>query len=240
MNAIILAAGMGNRLQPYTEITPKPLMVVNGTSIIERQIVFLKEVGISDINVVVGYKAEMFQYLENKHEVHLIFNPKYEIYNNIYSLSLCKDVLKNTWIIEGDVFLNKNFLIPAITASTYFSIFKSDISREWILEFSQKQILRQIIIPDQHLTNTTYKAGAYVMSGVSFWVQSSTDIIKNYLNDLVQIIDGEENHSILHFYWDQIIKENLDKLNITVQKLRKNDCYEIDTIRDLDLLLSEV
>lgn len=67
MNAIILAAGKGNRLHQLTKDIPKPLISINGTPIIEQQISFLKEKGISEIFVVVGYKSEYFEYLSLIH-----------------------------------------------------------------------------------------------------------------------------------------------------------------------------
>ena len=51
MRAIILAAGMGTRLRPITLTTPKSLIEVAGTSLIERQIEFLRAKGIEDIIV---------------------------------------------------------------------------------------------------------------------------------------------------------------------------------------------
>ena len=53
--AIILAAGFGTRLLPLTEVTPKPLIDVNGKIIIERMIEALKENGIDEINIVVVF-----------------------------------------------------------------------------------------------------------------------------------------------------------------------------------------
>ena len=44
MRAILMAAGMGTRLRPLTENTPKSLIEVNGMSLLERQIINLKEV----------------------------------------------------------------------------------------------------------------------------------------------------------------------------------------------------
>ena len=55
MRAILLAAGIGSRLRPLTLETPKPLIKINDESMIERQIKFLKEVGINEIIVVTGY-----------------------------------------------------------------------------------------------------------------------------------------------------------------------------------------
>ena len=55
MKAIILAAGLGTRLRPMTENTPKALVQVNQKPLVEYQIEFLKERGIDDIIIVVGY-----------------------------------------------------------------------------------------------------------------------------------------------------------------------------------------
>ena len=52
MRAIILAAGMGSRLTPLTLNMPKPLIKINNESIIERQIKFIREIGINEIIVV--------------------------------------------------------------------------------------------------------------------------------------------------------------------------------------------
>lgn len=66
MRAILLAAGIGSRLRPLTLETPKPLIKINDESMIERQIKFLKEVGINEIIVVTGYLKEKFNFLKEK------------------------------------------------------------------------------------------------------------------------------------------------------------------------------
>ena len=76
MNAIILAAGLGTRLRPLTNDRPKCMVEVCGTPMVERQIQFLHEVGISDIILVSGYKAESLEYLKDKYGVDIVINPK--------------------------------------------------------------------------------------------------------------------------------------------------------------------
>ena len=58
--AIIMAAGFGNRMQPITLNTPKPLIKVNGKRMIDTIVEALYENGIFEIYVVVGYKKEQF------------------------------------------------------------------------------------------------------------------------------------------------------------------------------------
>jgi len=58
MKAIILAGGLGTRLRPLTEKTPKPLLPVKGLPIIEHAILNLKKHGIKDVILSIGYQAE--------------------------------------------------------------------------------------------------------------------------------------------------------------------------------------
>src|SRR3954469_23177547 len=70
MRAIIVAAGMGRRLAPYTDDRPKCLVEVNGRSILERQLDAYRAAGVDDFVVVRGYLAERIalpglRYVEN-------------------------------------------------------------------------------------------------------------------------------------------------------------------------------
>ena len=58
--AIIMAAGLGSRMHPVTLTTPKPLVKVNGTRMIDTVIQALHHNGIYEIYVVVGYLKEQF------------------------------------------------------------------------------------------------------------------------------------------------------------------------------------
>jgi choline kinase len=58
MKAIIVAAGMGRRLSPYTDDRPKTLVEINGRSILERQLDAYRAAGVTDLNIVRGYMKE--------------------------------------------------------------------------------------------------------------------------------------------------------------------------------------
>lgn len=84
---IIMAAGLGARMYPLTEHTPKPLVRVHGIPMIETVIGGLQSRGISEIHVVVGHLQEQFEYLTEKYRgIGLIRNPEYQSKNNISSL----------------------------------------------------------------------------------------------------------------------------------------------------------
>lgn len=220
MNAIIVAAGFGSRLRPLTYSTPKPLIEVFNQPIIEKNIEFLLEKGIDDINVIVGYAKERFEYLREKYQgVKLVYNEKYNEYNNIYSLYLVKDYLEDSYIIEGDIFLNKNIFDSNIKNSCYFSKKVERENEEWQLILENNKVKRVEI----------GGKGNHIMSGISFWKKEDSLKIKELLEEYVQ--DEEKKKK---YYWDHIIKENIEKFdNIGIVPLEENDIYEIDTLDEL-------
>jgi L-glutamine-phosphate cytidylyltransferase len=61
MKAIIVAAGMGSRLAPYTDDRPKTLVEINGKSILARQVDAYRAAGVTDLSIVRGYMKELIQ-----------------------------------------------------------------------------------------------------------------------------------------------------------------------------------
>ena len=86
-------------VQINTEI-PKALIKVKGEALIERLITQLHQVGITDIQIMVGFMKEHFEYLINKYYVKLIVNKDYATTNSLYSLYLAKNKLGNTYVIS--------------------------------------------------------------------------------------------------------------------------------------------
>ena len=80
MNALILAAGMGNRLEDLTQDRPKAMVPVLGKELILYQLDFLRHKAISDIGIVLGFQAGNFRRFLQDHtiEVQQFFNPRYE------------------------------------------------------------------------------------------------------------------------------------------------------------------
>lgn len=134
-NAIIMAAGLGTRMRPLTYKTPKPLVKVNGKPMIESIIEGLHQNNITDISIVVGYLAEQFDYLTKKYDgLKLILNPYYNQYNNISSLYVAKEELKNTIILDGDqIIVEPKLLSNSFNYSGYAGSKINRFTDEWIM-----------------------------------------------------------------------------------------------------------
>ena len=89
-NAIILAAGTASRFAPLSLEKPKALMEVRGEVLLERQIRQLRQAGISEIVIVVGYRKEDFSYLTDQFGVTLVEKPEYLTRNNHSSIYAVK------------------------------------------------------------------------------------------------------------------------------------------------------
>ena len=114
MNAIILAAGSGIRLDKHTKDIPKVLVDINGKSILERQISLLKSHGINDITVVTGYKKEKFTI----GDLEYIFNPKYSETEQLTSMMTARRKISgDVLIIFGDIIFDDQILEQILSSN---------------------------------------------------------------------------------------------------------------------------
>lgn len=107
-NAIIMVAGLSSRFVPLSYERPKDVLRVQGEVLIERQIRQLKEAGITNITVVVGYMKEAFFYLEDAFGVKIRVNEQYVSRNNNSTLMLVREQLGNTYICSSDDYFTEN------------------------------------------------------------------------------------------------------------------------------------
>ena len=215
MNAIILAAGMGTRLRPLTNDRPKCLVAVNGVPMVERQIQFLKEKCIDDITLVSGYKAEALEYLKEKYGVDIVFNDRYDTCNNINSLYIVRDRFHDTYVLEGDVYMDKNVLLSEVNKSSYFARNKK-YDNEWGLEVDENNRLVKINIG---------AGNGFLMSGISYWKSEDCKRIIAHMEDVYASKD------YTNLYWDNMVLDIYPELDIYVQEI--DGIYEIDTSEEL-------
>jgi choline kinase len=110
MIGLVLAAGAGRRLRPYTDTLPKALVPVDGdTTIMDISLRNLAAAGLTDVTIVVGYRAEAVEQrqagFEQKYgvKITLVYNDKAEEWNNAYSLWLARDhFAQGMLMVNGD------------------------------------------------------------------------------------------------------------------------------------------
>lgn len=116
MQAVILAAGRGNRLRPITDKIPKSLVEINGISFIENDLNALaRHKEVKEVIIVVGYKKDLIkERIGNSYKgmrIAYVENDDWSITNNIYSLWLARNLIKEDFILmEGDIFFEHDIL----------------------------------------------------------------------------------------------------------------------------------
>ena len=138
--ALIIAAGFGSRFVPLTFETPKGLLEVFGERMIERQIRQLYEAGVEDITIAVGYLKEKFEYLIDKYNVKLLYNPEYSCKNTLATVYRARHLLqgRNMYILSSDNWLRENMYHAYECGAWYSAAFKEGDTREWCLTFNKK------------------------------------------------------------------------------------------------------
>ena len=110
MIGLVLAAGAGRRLRPYTDTLPKALVPVDGdTTIMDISLRNLAAAGLSEVTIVVGYCASAVEVrvpaFQEKYgvKISLVHNDKAEEWNNAYSLWLARDhFAQGALMVNGD------------------------------------------------------------------------------------------------------------------------------------------
>lgn len=120
MQAIILAAGMGRRLGEYTKDNTKCMLEVNGVKLIDRALEYLYRSKVSRVVLVVGYMAQnLISHVGKEYKgmkVEYVTNSIYDKTNNIYSLYLAKDYLKedDTILLESDLIYDEDVIVKLV------------------------------------------------------------------------------------------------------------------------------
>jgi choline kinase len=106
---VFLLAGVGSRLRPLTDTTPKPLISVAGRPLIARSVDSLIAVGITELVIVTGHLEDQIQrFFRSSYpgiSVTFVHNERYEETNNAYSLLLARQAIdgKGMLLLDGDI-----------------------------------------------------------------------------------------------------------------------------------------
>ena len=122
---ILLVAGEGKRLRPYTLDRPKCMVEVDGISLIDRQLSILKAEGLDDIVMIGGYKADMLK----KEGIKLKINLRYYETNMVWTLFSAEDELEGDVIVSyGDIVYSSEILHALLKSNSDIAI---TIDKDW-------------------------------------------------------------------------------------------------------------
>lgn len=217
-NAIIMAAGMSSRFVPLSYERPKGLLVVKGEKLIERQIKQLKDAGINDITIVVGYLKEQFFYLEEKFDVRIVVNDDYYRYNNTSSLIRVLDKINNTYICSSDNYFTENVFEEYVYKSYYAAVFSDKYTDEYCLNFDENNIITSVDIGD---------ANKWYMLGHAYFDKAFSAKFKEILKEEYKKLRTREE------LWENLYIRYVKELPLHIKKYSSGIIYEFDSLKEL-------
>lgn len=216
-NAIILAAGGSDISAKSVYSMPKGLFLKDGETLIERQIRQLKEVGIDDITVVVGYKQEMYYYLEEKCGVKLVVCPDLKK-NNIYTLYMAVDELDSTYILNCDNYYKEN---P-------FSLYEYNSFHSVL----NKEDARNELLVDTNHSGRITRIYSGAKSGLCIYGHAYVD--KKFSRSFKAYLKKEiDDFRTCMLFWEEFMARHFDDLDMYVRKYAPDFLYEFDSIQEI-------
>lgn len=214
-----MAAGTSSRFVPLSAERPKGLVEVKGDILIERQIRQLKEGGINDITLVVGYKAEMFAYLHDKYGVDIVFNEDFERYNNTSSLIRVIDKLDNTFICSSDNYFSENVFMNDLDDSYYSALYAEGETNEYCLITNEENQITDVKVGG---FDSWYMIG-HVFFNHEFSEKFREIMIQEYCNETTK-----------QGYWEDLYICYIDLLpKMKINRYKEGDILEFDSLDEL-------
>lgn len=217
--AVFLAAGFGERLVPITLNTPKPLVRVNGTRIIDTLLDAVIKAGIEEIFVVRGYLAEQFDQLLYKYPmIKFIENPIYNEANNISSAMCVRHLFNNSYIFDADLLIYNPDIVQRYQFHSNLLGRKTERTDDWCY------ITKNGIITEERIGGTD----CYLAYGIGYLNYKDGNDLCEHLKTAFEMPGGKE------LFWEQVITTVFKKeYRIHIRECKKGDLTEIDTFREL-------
>lgn len=217
-NAVIMAAGLSQRLAPISYERPKATLRVRGEVLIERQIRQLHEAGITDVTVVVGYKKEHLFYLADVFGVNIVVNRDYVNRNNNGSLWAVRELLDNTYICSSDDYFTVNPFESHVHKAYYSSLFVAGPTEEWCLTTG----------PEGRITGATVGgADSWIMLGHVYWDRTFSRTFRTLLERVYNLPETAPK------LWESIYLDNVKHFDMVIRKYPEGVINEFDSLAEL-------
>ena len=217
-NAVILAAGLSSRFAPISYEKPKGVLRVRGEVLIERQIEQLREAGITDITVVVGYKKEYFFYLRKKYGVTLVNNDEYASRNNNGSLWRVRGCLGNTYVCSSDDYFTQNPFDAYVFKAYYSAQYAEGPTKEWCMETGAGGRITKVTVGG---SNSWYMLGHVYFD-------------RAFSERFVKILEEEyDRPETVDMLWEDLYIEHIKELDMTLRPYPAGAINEFDSLDEL-------
>lgn len=238
MQALILAAGMGKRIEKYSVIKPKCMLDVGGLTLLERDVDAIKKAGIERLVMVVGYKSTLLTKFINERiqdlDICIVDNPVYETTNNIYTLYLARNEMlrDDTILLESDLVFDNDLIssLCHVTDSDMAVVDQYDpvwMDGTVVLLEQGKRI--SDFIPKKEIN--PQRIGAYYKT-VNIYKFSKEFSREIYMPDLCHEVESGNVNQYYETVLGKITRKTGPCLNAFLMNGRK--WYEIDTEGDLN------
>ena len=123
MKAIILSAGRGTRFENSGKTNHKSLLKVGGSTMIERQLKILKELGVDEIMVVIGHESTILKNNLEAYHLSFTYNEFYKETDTLYSLWCTKDFINDDFLcLYADLVFEKEIVLNLINNNYEISL----------------------------------------------------------------------------------------------------------------------
>ena len=243
MKTLILAAGVGSRLNEITNGLPKPLVDINGISLIQRQINLLKKKSIEKIFVIRGFKSNEF----HLDDVSYIEDLEYDKHDQLGSLIVAESELSGDLLITfGDIIFDEDILDQILSSNSNFGV---AIDLNWAKSYEKRidnpiELAGKVLVKDgvikQFSENLPIKKEGFLIGeflGIIKLNNASAVILQKSLQQLKKTNNGKF-HDAQSFQCAKItdILQELIEINIEINPIFVNGRWcEIDTPKDLEI-----
>ena len=219
MKAVILAGGLGKRLRPFTQVVPKPLLPIGESSVLETQILSLKEYGVTDIIIATNFLSDYIQaFLEGKknYGINIKISEEKDPLGTCGPVTLVKNDLDTPFLLmNGDILttvdyakfydyalkIDSNLIIGTREITTPFEFGKIVSDGDYIIDVEEKPDLKLEILAGIYIikppvlalipNDTYYGIDTLIKDMISKNMKVAKYLIKEYWLDIGRIDDYE-------------------------------------------------
>jgi len=212
MKAVILAAGEGKRLRPFTETMPKVMLPIANKPILEYVVDAVKNSGITEIIIVVGYKKEVImEHFKDYEDVDIKYVVQDKQLGTAHALLQAKKHVKNSFIVlSGDNIIDQKSISNLIKDKSEYSLMIKEHPHpsKYGVVFIEKNILKKIVEKPKEdigkfISTGIYKLPKNIFNKIEELTSQGTYALTSIIQSIIN--EGEKINTITSDSWMDIV-----------------------------------